>query len=226
MTLPAGGNVVVLRHDVDRLPGNALKMAQIENELGLRASYFFRFTKHVWDPEIVKRIVALGHELSYHYENLSFCKGNYESAIENFTENLSIFREYYPTKTICMHGSPASKWDNRKLWEKYNYRNYGVIAEPYFDINYSKVFYITDTGRGWNRQNVNIRDNVVSDFNISVKSASHLIGLAEQGLLPKQIIINTHPHRWFNFGPGWVWELISQNLKNVIKEVIIKVKKA
>jgi hypothetical protein len=224
--LPASGYVAVLRHDVDRLPGNALKMAQIENELGLRASYFFRITRHVWNPEIVKNIVALGHELSYHYENLSFCKGNSELAIKNFTENLAILRQYYPTKTICMHGSPASKWDNRKLWEKYNYRDYGIIAEPYFDIDYSKVFYITDTGRGWNKKNVNIRDNVVSAYNIYIESASHLIILAEQGLLPKQIIINTHPHRWFNFGLGWIWELISQNLKNIIKEGIIKAKRA
>jgi len=46
-----------------------------------------------------------------------------------------------------MHGSPLSKYDNRKIWEKYDYRDYGIIAEPYFDIDFNEVFYMTDKGR-------------------------------------------------------------------------------
>ncbi|MFA7098355.1 MAG: hypothetical protein WC383_17960, partial [Gammaproteobacteria bacterium] len=34
--------VVILRHDVDKKPGNSLRFAEIEHEKGLRASYFFR----------------------------------------------------------------------------------------------------------------------------------------------------------------------------------------
>ncbi len=36
---------IILRHDVDRLPGNALVIAQIEKEAGIRASYYFRIVK-------------------------------------------------------------------------------------------------------------------------------------------------------------------------------------
>ena len=56
----------------------------------------------------------------------------FELAIEDFERNLEKFREFYPVKTICMHGSPLSKWDNRDLWKRYDYRDYGIIAEPYF----------------------------------------------------------------------------------------------
>ncbi|HRZ20220.1 MAG TPA: hypothetical protein P5184_01040, partial [Bacteroidales bacterium] len=66
---------VVLRHDIDRLPENALKMAQIEHRKGIRATYFFRTVKPVWKAEIVRQIVSLGHEVSYHYEDLSICRG-------------------------------------------------------------------------------------------------------------------------------------------------------
>ncbi len=59
-----------------------------------------------------------------------------------------------------MHGSPLSKYDNKKIWEKYDYRDYGIIADPSFDIDYDEVFYITDTGRSWNNSNVSIRDKV------------------------------------------------------------------
>ncbi len=68
-------------------------------------------------------------------------------AIEDFELNLERFRKIYPVKTICMHGSPLSKYDNKEIWEKYDYRDYGIIAEPYFDIDFDEVFYITDTGR-------------------------------------------------------------------------------
>ncbi len=35
--------MVILRHDIDRLPENALKTAQIESELGITGSYYFIF---------------------------------------------------------------------------------------------------------------------------------------------------------------------------------------
>ena len=42
-------------------------------------------------------------------------------AIDDFRLNLEKLRKLYPVKTICMHGSPFSKWDNRDLWKKYDY---------------------------------------------------------------------------------------------------------
>ncbi len=63
--------VVILRHDVDRLPENALKMAHMENTIGIKTSYFFRTVDQVFDETIIEKIVSLGHEIGYHYENLS-----------------------------------------------------------------------------------------------------------------------------------------------------------
>ena len=34
---------IVLRHDIDRRPGNALRMAELEHELGIQSTYYFRF---------------------------------------------------------------------------------------------------------------------------------------------------------------------------------------
>lgn len=217
------GKTVVLRHDVDRIPANALKMARIERDLGVKASYYFRVVPFVWNEEILSQVVALGHEVAYHYEDLTITRGNYEEAIRHFAEHLTRFRQFYPSKTICMHGSPMGKWDNRKLWERYDYHDYGIMAEPYFDIDYSRVFYITDTGRAWNDSSISVRDKVDSGFDIPIKSTFHLIRLLEEGQMPDQMIINTHPHRWFDPGLNWYKELIAQNLKNVVKSVLIKV---
>jgi hypothetical protein len=148
-------------------------------------------------------------------------KGDYVKAIKHFEYHLSELRRFYPSKTICMHGSPMSKWDNRKIWEEYNYRDYGIIAEPYFDVDYTKTLYITDTGRSWDNSEFNIRDRVNSGFDLNINSTHHLIELFKEGKMPKNVIINTHPQRWFNPGLNWYKELIMQNLKNTIKRLIV-----
>jgi len=151
---------IILRHDVDKLPGNSLKTAKIENKLEINGTYYFRSVKESYDEKLIKQIADLGHEVGYHYENLSTCGGDLRLAIEDFRLNLEKFRKIYPVKTICMHGSPLSKWDNRDLWKVYDYRDYGIIGEPYFDIDWDEVFYLTDTGRRWDGDSVSIRDKV------------------------------------------------------------------
>ena len=42
---PNKEKIVILRHDVDRNPGNALVIAEIEKDAGIKASYYFRKVK-------------------------------------------------------------------------------------------------------------------------------------------------------------------------------------
>ena len=62
--------LVVLRHDIDRKLGNALRMAELEHELGIQSTYYFR-VPYTFKPEIIGKIHDLGHEVGYHYEVLS-----------------------------------------------------------------------------------------------------------------------------------------------------------
>lgn len=225
------GKQVILRHDVDRIPVNALIMAKIEKELEIEACYYFRSTKSVFITDIIKEISSLGHEIGYHYENLSRFKGDKKKAINNFCEDLEKFKTIAEIKTICMHGSPLSRTDNRAIWKSFNYHDYGINLEPYFDVDYSKYFYITDTGRKWNSDEVNVRDKLMDIktsvtmnalTNISFKSSSDIIDLIHQNRMPDKLIINTHPHRWFRPGLGWIKEYIGQNIKNLGKRVVVK----
>jgi hypothetical protein len=83
-------------------------------------------------------------------------------AIESFNKNLKKLRELAPVKTICMHGSPMNRWDNRLLWKYYDYHDFGIVGEPYFDINFDEVLYLTDTGRRWDGDSFNVRDKSIS----------------------------------------------------------------
>lgn len=219
--------VIILRHDVDAEKYNSVQTAQIENELGIIGTYYFRMIPGSFDENVIKQIHELGHEIGYHYEDISrnvgcgarhaarnkedqisvnrtqstgfdqpsvlnvITKPDYKNsgpsdrvlheeelvdlAIISFRENLAKVRRVVPVETICMHGSPLSKWDNRLLWKYYDYRDFGIRGEPYFDIDFNEVFYLTDTGRRWDGDFVSIRDKmrnsrneVVSDRNVEI----------------------------------------------------------
>ena len=44
--------------------------------------------------------------------------------------------------------------------------------------------------------------------------------LIDNGKLPKKIMLNVHSQRWTNNFIFWLIELVTQNLKNVIKKLI------
>lgn len=48
---------VILRHDVDLKPENALATAKIEHSLGIRASYYFRVVEQSNCPDAIESIV-------------------------------------------------------------------------------------------------------------------------------------------------------------------------
>ena len=114
--------VVVLRHDVDRRAINAVWMGEIEKKMKVRGSYYFRIVPESNNDEVIREVVSQGHEVGYHYEDMGMCKGDFEKAYEAYQKNLKHFRKYYPVSTICMHGSPENKIDNRELWKKYDYK--------------------------------------------------------------------------------------------------------
>ncbi|MBN1932426.1 MAG: hypothetical protein JW786_12550, partial [Desulfobacterales bacterium] len=152
--------VVILRHDVDKIPLHSLRTAEMENELGIKGTYYFRVIKNELSGEVINNIAKMGHEIGYHYDDLNDAGGDSEKARDLFQKNLALLRKVAPVNTACMHGSPLSRHDNKDLWKHADYREFGIIGEPYFDIDFTKVLYLTDTGRRWDGDRVSIRDRV------------------------------------------------------------------
>lgn len=227
---------VLLRHDVDKLPQNSLRTAQIENSLGIKGSYYFRIIPISYDTNIIKKIADLGHEVGYHYEDVDLILKSKRNEIiksdsivdeeklvnfayESFCNNLNEIRKITKVNTICMHGSPLSKYDNKAIWGKYNYRELEIIGEPYFDICWDEFGYLTDTGRRWNAGNASIRDKVNSRFEFNFKRTDDIIN--NVGSLPDKMMITVHPQRWNDNVYSGLKELLSQNAKNVIKKYFL-----
>lgn len=211
-------STVILRHDVDSMPANSLAFAEIQHELGLRGTYYFRAVPASWDERIIQKIADMGHEIGYHYECLTTRSGDLDQAISDFEENLTALRRLAPISTICMHGSPLSKYDSKDLWQTYSYRDFGINGEPYFDIDFSAVAYLTDTGRRWDGHKVSVRDKVDSAFSHAFSTTDDVIAGLQNQQLPDQIMFTFHPQRWNANLIYWTRELVFQQAKNVIKQ--------
>ena len=250
---------IILRHDVDDRKLNSLQTARLENELGIRGTYYFRMVPESYDEGVIKKIHELGHEVGYHYEDVSrMAQGTghraqgkkgiqgqlVADAIMSFQNNLETLRQIVPIETICMHGSPMSRWDNRLLWQYYDYHDFGITGEPYFDLDFNEVLYLTDTGRRWDGEAVSVRDKAISREGrkgrvgewekgrrgeeerptpfLRLRSTFDIINAAQTASLPDKIMLTVHPQRWTNRPLPWIRELVWQNIKNTGKWVVVR----
>ena len=217
------GNVAVMRHDVDRKIKNSLDMAKQEHELGIRSSYYFRYPQ-TFKPDIIRKIRNLGHEIGYHYEVLSKTNGDFSKAIILFQAELEEFRKICPVDTICMHGSPLSKYNNRDLWQKYDYHTYGIRGEAFlsFEQDHDDIRYLTDTGRTWSNTQT-LRDVMKtkpgSNTPVILDSTDDLISWIS--LIPeKKLYVTVHPERWASNPGEWIlWSFLDFGM-NIGKKIL------
>ena len=190
----------LIRHDIDRRPLKALRMAQLENQMGIRSSYYFRVKPHVFKPSIIRAIQRLGHEIGYHYETLSDARGDHLLAMQQFGRHLKRLRSIANIHTICMHGRPFSPHNNLDLCRNTETRSkictaQKILCELYLDIDYDDMAYLCDTGRKWDQHLAIIRDRVNSHVAVSLKLGKELL----QALLDKLWILfvfQVHPELW------------------------------
>lgn len=223
--------MILLRHDIDRLPHQSLKTASIEYSNEIMGTYYFRKNGFIKVSRIIEKINKYGHEIGYHYEDVDLVSRKLkvksekdredliDRAYESFCRNMEMLRKNFDIKTICMHGSPRSKYDNKLIWTKYNYRDLGIIGEPYFDIDWNEFAYFTDTGRRWNGNNVSVRDKVNSKYNFNYRTTQQIIDNVDK--LPSKVMFTIHPERWHDSFLPWAKELVWQNVKNVGKRIIV-----
>lgn len=106
---------IALRHDVDQHPASALRMARIEEELGIRSTWYFRW--RTADDRVIAQLRERGHDVGLHYETLTRVllrlgedrPSDIESMIpwcrEVLTREIDTFtRRHGPIVSVCPHG--------------------------------------------------------------------------------------------------------------------------
>ncbi|AZY47767.1 hypothetical protein D0849_05560 [Bordetella avium] len=208
----------VIRHDVDRKPRNALRMAQAEAAAGVSATYYFRVVGSAYDKGIMREVEALGHEVGYHYEDLALTKGDVQAALKSFETNLADLRQAVSVATVAMHGSPMSRHNNLDLWKHADVASFGLSGEAFLTVDYTGTYYFTDTGRSWGAIATNLRDRPPGILvpEEMPQSSKQLIEFIEKTHFEK-IALSAHPERWDSSLRGWMVQGMKDQLINCAK---------
>lgn len=212
---------VILRHDVDAHPARALDILRIEQKMGLRGTWYLRSRHFNSKSGLLEALEAEAADIGYHYENLSKCKGNYEKAYADFVYHLNQLNTRFTINSICMHGSPLSRYDNKKLWRYYSYRSLGIKAELYLDTDFTTITYLTDTGRCWNSR-ASIRDRVSNNRSLPPMTSFELMRELQANRLPPKLMLTVHPQRWSGNWWPWLTEWAFQRVRNSLKKTLWK----
>jgi peptidoglycan/xylan/chitin deacetylase (PgdA/CDA1 family) len=190
---------VILRHDVDRKPENALSMAQLEAEYGIPSTYYFRTVPGTFDPPLIRRIEDLGHEIGYHYEDVDRADGDRARAHDIFRANLAKLDAVCENvDTVCMHGNPLTAHDNRDMWrDEAELESYDLLGEAYLSMDFADVSYFSDTGRTWRDGVLKVKDTTrgADGKRVQVDTTDELIELLRENRVPRVCLL-AHPNRW------------------------------
>lgn len=212
--------VILLRHDIDRSPSQAISLARIEAGLGIFGTYYFRCKPWVFKPKVMEEIRGLGHEIGYHYECLTDAHGNFPRARELMICNLTRFRNITDVQTAAMHSRPLSKWDNRLIFDKYELGEFALTGEAYKSIDHSKYLYVADSGRNWNSSRTVVWDKVDGSALPRIEGGTRGLAryLADNDLKVQLLV---HPNRWSDNMITWTLQLASDMAINTVKKVIL-----
>jgi hypothetical protein len=133
---------LILRHDIDQHPRSALAMAAIEEELGVRSSWYFRWrTAH---PAVVSALKQNGFDVGLHYETLTRnalergSSGPVDEALlersrSELRAEISAFAHLFgPLRSVVPHGdSRIPEVHNAELLQGENCADYAIE----FDAN-------------------------------------------------------------------------------------------
>jgi hypothetical protein len=213
--------IAMLRHDVDRRIIATVRCAELLANRGIRGTFYFRYP-YTFDTAVILAVARLGHEIGFHYETVAKTRGDVPAALTMFRRELSQFRQVCEVRTVCMHGSPTSPWDNRAIWALATPADFGLVGEPYLSIDFSRVAYLTDTGRSWNGSRYSVRDRVAGQQPAIGSSTDDVIRAISDGTTGDSLMLTMHPERWNDGMIAWSWQLLFQSVKNVAKLALVR----
>ena len=140
----------ILRHDIDMLPTKAEKIGEIENEFGVKSTFFVLLNTSFYNviysdtTKQLQRLISLGHEIGLHFDEKQYGDCDSEEAFVNHVHaEANILSEVLGTKitTVSMHRPSPKTLEN-------NYQFDGMVN------SYSKLFfedfkYLSDSRMHW-----------------------------------------------------------------------------
>lgn len=142
---------LILRHDIDISPTLALPMAEIENSVGIRSTYFVALHLY-YNPhqpkhaDVIRTIAKMGHEIGFHYDS-NLYPGEQPSPEHNLAlldRHIQILQEICSSRVVSIarhNPSIAKDGDPFKTAVKYN--------NAYDERLFHNTLYISDSCGAW-----------------------------------------------------------------------------
>jgi len=137
---------LILRHDVDVSLSCAVRLAEVEHQLGFAAHYFILVTSEQYNPatqksrEAIDRILALGHSVGLHFDASIKCDQGLEDRANQEIESLSNLVGINVTM-VSFH-RPAPEWID-------NPRTIAGLSHTYQPKYFSDIGYCSDSRGQW-----------------------------------------------------------------------------
>jgi hypothetical protein len=179
--IPKIDKLIIMRHDVDFSLKNALKFAQIENNLGIQSTYFIRLHAKQYNPlgyenfQIINQIKELNHEISLHHEpDFAY---QFDDPIEYTKNEIHSFNSLF---NISISGISTHEPSRRGIMvNETNLTQFPIEYESYSPIFTKQMKYISDSGCRWREGDM--REWIEKHH--------------------RKLYINTHPFWWFEKTP-------------------------
>lgn len=228
---PSTERYLVLKHDIENSVSHALRMAEIENKYGICGSYYVHayLLEDSQNLKMLRRIMEMGHEVSYHHDVMDSNHGDISAAIIEFEHNIEQFRaDGFDVVTVCQHGNPVVERNgytsNRDFFRNETVRKrFPDISDIMVDFpekHHTQYSYYSDAGRRWNLIADPFFNDVVNsdDQNVPYDDLDQLFtALSADG----RAIVSTHPHRWTDSASSYlVKEKAFKAIKTVAKAMM------
>lgn len=149
LTLDAAPGSLLLRHDVDFSPALALRMAEVEADLGVRSTYFVALHL-LYNPHApqhaaaIRRMAALGHTIGLHYDSPLYDPATTPAArLALLTQHVAVLQDLAATqiRAIARHNPSVTGDDPFAAGTPY--------LNAYDRALFADAVYISDSCRGW-----------------------------------------------------------------------------
>ncbi|PFL57214.1 hypothetical protein COJ27_29885 [Bacillus cereus] len=186
----------VLRHDVDLSPERAMNFAEIEHNLGIKSTYFFRVYANEYNLfsyevlSLLRDLKKMGHEIGYHAEPIDVEKATGIPRMEAFDIGLKAM-ELALDETIdgiASHNDDTPD-NNLEFFRNHSANSLGKLYEAYDNEKFNlfeKSTYVTDSYQWYWRTFIN--GNLTQRQDCVCK---HFL----EGT--RSLYVLTHPHNWY-----------------------------
>lgn len=170
------GPTAYLRHDIDLHVPGIERVARIEADRGVSATYFVMLTQHynaLYGPnvEIFRELVAMGHELGLHYDLMAYPQDQV-SALEQLHREVGLLSGVVGVDVSCI--SMHQPFEGRPDY----FRDSDDYVHPHDPRYGAGLAYVSDSCRAW-------RDETLVDF-LNADSPD------------RRLLLLTHPELWLD----------------------------